>query len=243
MPLSTMKRVALAVLVLAGCASGRSATDVDADVGQPVDAKEYRDGRIEPQHDAQTVIPTDAPKPPDAYVCQVQTQQLLANPVLDLNPMGMGWVQQPIDGAYPIVTSDDGIAEQSAPFKAWMGGFAGEDYFVSSLSDQFYQDVTIPMGTTQLVLTGFYEVRTGETLNSVYDTAQVALTQTNGTPIESAVQLSNLTPTTAWTPINKTFSGNLSGQTVRLRLVTSNDITNATSFYFDTLALTATYCQ
>jgi hypothetical protein len=246
MPLRTMKRVVWAACVLAGCASGRSAPDnIDAEVGPAADAKVYLDGNIEGHPDAklvdaQTVIPPDAP-----YVCQPHTQQMLINPVLDLNPSGMGWVQQNIDNAYPIITGDDGVPEQSPPYKAWMGGLAGEDYFVSTLTDQLYQDVAIPMGTTQLVLTGYYDVRTAEITSSVYDSAQVALTQTNGTPIETALQLSNLTPTTAWTPMNKTFANAtaLSGQTVRLRIVTTNDVTDATSFYFDTLALSATICQ
>jgi hypothetical protein len=72
---------------------------------------------------------------------------------------------------------------------------------------------------------------------------QVGLTQTNGTPIETAQSLSNANPTTAWTAFSKTFTTNLSGQTVRLRLTSTNDIITATSFYYDTLALTATYCQ
>jgi len=193
--------------------------------------------------DAQTVVPPDAPKPPDAYVCQVQTRQLLMNPVLDLNPSGMGWVQQNIDNAYPIVTGDDGVPEHSAPFKAWMGGFTGQDKGVASVTDALYQDVTIPAGTTQLVLTGYYEVRTSETTTSVYDSAQVALTQPNGTPIQVVTSVTNLTPTTAWTTVSHTFSQNLSGQTVRVRLTSTNDVTDATSFYFDTFALTATYCQ
>ena len=45
------------------------------------------------------------------------------------------------------------------------------------------------------------------------------------------------------TPIDVTATQNLSGQTVRLRLTSTNDIWEATSFYFDTFAVTATVCQ
>jgi len=244
-----MKRVILATGVLAaGCASGRSNVEPpDADTSGGPDAKVYLDApaqMIDARIDGQTVQPPDAaPPPPDAYQCQVMTRQLLINPVLDLNPSGMGWVQQNIDNAYPIVTGDDGVAEHSAPFKAWMGGWQGQDKGVLSVTDTLYQDVTIPANTTQLRFTGYYEVRTAESGSTAYDTAQVALVQTNGTPIETIRSLSNAAPTTAWTAISYTAATNLSGQTVRVRFTTTNDYDYATSFYFDTLGLTATFCQ
>ena len=46
-----------------------------------------------------------------------------------------------------------------------------------------------------------------------------------------------------WTPLTKTFTGNYAGQTVRLRFTSTNDIINVTNFFFDTIALTATYCS
>jgi hypothetical protein len=251
----------LAALVLVGCAQGgRASVNHDGDIGQA-------DGPIEQQPDApidapkQTdamadAKPIDAPPPPppdaavdaasavpDAYQCQTMTRQLLLNPVFDLAPVGTNWVQQNIDNAYPVITDQDGVVENSAPYKAWMGGFiAGSG---QTVSDMLYQDVTIPANTSALTLTGVYEVRTDETGSIAYDTAQVALTQTNGTPIETALALSNAGPTTAWTAFSKTFANpmGLSGQTVRLRFVSSSDDSFATSFYFDTLALNVTYCQ
>lgn len=239
-------RVALTAVVLAGCASARTGNE-QVDASQGVDAKVWLDAPAQmpdARPDAQPVTPTDAPTPPDAYQCQVMTRQLLTNPVFDLTPIGMGWVQQNIDNNYPIITGDGngttlGLAEHSAPYDAWMGGIVGSP----TATDVLYQDVTVPANTTQLRFTATYEVRTGETGSSVYDTGQVALTQTNGTPIETIRSLSNTTPTTAWTAINYTVVANLSNQTVRLRFTSSNDFSNETSFYFDTLALTATYCQ
>jgi hypothetical protein len=243
----------LAAFLLVGCASGQTTlTPVDADTSVPRDgtieapADAAVDAKVTPPVDAKPIDapPIDAPMvtPPDAYQCQVMTRQLLVNPALDLNPSGMGWVQQNIDNMYPIITDQDGIPEHSPPFKAWTGGFVAPTAG-GSVSDVLYQDVTIPMNTTMLRLTGYYEVRTGESGSTVYDTAQVGLTQTDGTPIETALALSNAAPTTAWTAFDKTFTANLSGQTVRLRFTSSNDDSFATSFYFDTLALTATYCQ
>jgi hypothetical protein len=256
MPLPTMRALA-AVLLLVGCASGRATVaPEDGDITPlpdgmleiPADAP--ADAKITPADAplmADAAPPADAPPadaptvtPPDAYQCTVMTRQLLTNPVLDLSPAGTGWVLQNINNTYPIVTSD-GIAPHSAPYKAWMGGFvapAGQ-----MVTDILYQDVTVPAGTTQLRLTGYYIVGTQETGTTVYDTAQVGLTQTNGTPIETAIALSNATPVATWTVLDKVFGGNLSGQTIRLRLTSSNDDSFNTNFFFDTLALTATYCQ
>jgi hypothetical protein len=247
-----MKAICAAFL-LVGCASARNAGEPsDADISMPeivdapADAHEMMvDAKVTPPVDAQpidapSITPADAAT--DAYVCQVMTRQLLLNPVFDLTPVGTNWVQQNIDNAYPIITGDGTLAEHSAPYKAWMGGIeaptAGQ-----SVTDVLYQDVVIPAGTTMLRLTGVYYVASAETGTTVYDTGQVALVQTNGTPIETAMSLNNVGETTAWTALDKTFTPNLSGQTVRLRFTTTNDDSFPTSFYFDTIALTATYCQ
>jgi hypothetical protein len=259
-----MKRCALAVL-LVGCASGGNAAQSDAPPGG-VDAKVWADGQIEGNPDAaidaapHPDAPVDAAPHPDAPVdaaphidaapmidappdaCVPITTELLANPAFDLAPVGTGWTEQNIDPAYPVITGDDGIVEQSAPYKAWMGGITGTDENTSSVTDQVYQDVAVPANTTQLVLTGYYEVRTSETGTTVYVTGSVDLLQTNGTPIEAIMALNNAAPTTAWTTLSHTFTHNVSGTTVRLRFTTTNDVTNATSFFFDTLSLKATHC-
>jgi hypothetical protein len=181
----------------------------------------------------------DAYVPPDA--CVPVVRQLLINPTFDLSPVGTGWQQAVIDPTSPLVTADDGIAEHSAPYKAWLGGIEAD---TSSVTDVLWQDVLIPPSTTQLVLTGRYEVRTNESASStlVYDAAEIALTQTDGTPIQIVRTLSNVTPTTAWTAFSATFAHDLAGQTVRVRMTSTNDFLNATSFFFDTLALSATGC-
>lgn len=250
-----MKR-ALILVAIAGCASGSakpgdaSVTDaktidggesfVDAAIDAPlIDAPPIDAPMIDaPMIDAPILI--DAPMidaPPDA--CVPVVTELLVNPVFDLSPVGTGWQQTLIHPAAPLVTGDDGIAEHTAPYKAWLGGIEAE---TASVTDVLWQDVTVPAGTTQLVLTGYYEVRTSETTAILYDTASFDLTMTNGTPIQNLRSLSNLTPTTAWTAITHTFTQNLAGQTVRLRMTSSNDFLNVTNFFFDTLSLRATHC-
>src|SRR5205814_2280191 len=101
----------------------------------------------------------------------------------------------------------------------------------------------IPPATTALVLTGFYAVRTDETSAGAgaHDSASVTLAQSNGAPIATVLSLSNLTAQTGWMPFDHAFAQDLSGQTVRLRFTSSNDGAYPTSFFFDTLALTATH--
>lgn len=225
-----MRGALLAMLALGACARGGSVSDDDGAASGP-DA-----GVADASPDAR--LP-DSPPPPPPDACVPMTTQLLANPALDLTPMGTGWVQQPINSNYPLITAQDspnGPAEHSPPYKVWLGGFNG-----NGITDVLRQDLAIPAMTTQLVLTGFYQVRTGESGSTVYDTASIALTQTTDTPIETALAVSNATPKSTWTAFAHSFTQNVSGQTVRLRLTSRSDATNPTSFFFDTLALTATH--
>jgi len=212
----------LLVISLVGCATageGARQNEVDAS----------------PQTDGPIAI--DAPEP-----CNEITTQLLVNPSFDTAPIGTGWTETLIDPMFPIVTPDNGVAEQTAPNKAWMGGLSQ-----ANANDQLFQDVVIPARTSSLVLTGFYDVRTGEVVATVKDTATVTLVKLDSTLIESVLSTNNTLEKADWTPLDHTFpmAGMLSGQTVRLRFATSNDAAanTETSFYFDTLAMTATHCQ
>jgi len=247
-----MKRVLLAAS-LAGCASGSAAQPQDAPLGGGDDAKVWLDGHIEgtPDAPADAAPHIDAPvdarpdarpidAPPDA--CVPQTTETLLNPVFDLTPAGVNWTQVPIDPTYPPITAD-GFAAHTAPYKAWMGGFAGSDIGQSSATDVVYQDVAIPAGTTALVITGYYVVGTNETGSTIYDTGSLDLLQTNGTPIENVLSLNNTTNTgSVWTSFSHTFTHNVAGQTVRVRITSTNDVSNVTNFFFDTLSLKATHC-
>ncbi len=208
-------------MFLAACAT--------AGPSDPIGNNGQTDGSIAVIHDSAAVI-ADAPKVfMDA--CVPTPTELLQNPSFDLDPMGTMWTESATD----LVTDQDGVAEQSAPYKAWLGG-------LTSSSDTLYQDVTVPASTTSLVLTGFYWVATGESGSTVYDHGTIKLTQTNGTQIESVMALTNVSKTTTWTAINHTFTNLSAGQTVRLSFASDNDSTLPTSFYFDTLSLQATAC-
>ena len=244
-----MKFVVLLVAA-AGCASGGSSALGQDDANVPdspvVDAPKGTDATTidtPPPIDAMVDAMPDAvpDAPPDAFVCVPVTTQLLASPSFDLTPIGTGWTQTPIDVAFPPITDQDGPVEHSAPYKVWMGGILAPAGL--SVTDIVYQDVVVPANTTQLVLTGYYIVGTQElTTTTVYDTGSLAFTQTNGTPIVTVNSFSNLTTVAAWTAINFTVPQNLSGQTIRLRMTSSNDSSYVSNFFFDSFALNATHC-
>ena len=243
---ATMRVVLLVVLVLGGCARGSVAGSDDGSGGggaPKLDAGGIADAR--PGTPPDDAMPTaidampDAPPPPPPDPCIPMTTQLLANPSLDAAPQGTGWAQQIIKAGYPLITSMDnasGPTEHTAPYKAWLGGFTGQ-----GVTDVLSQDVAIPPATSALVLTGFHAVRTDDASGAVYDTAVVALTQTTGAPIATVLSVSNQTSQGPWAPFSHTFAQGLSGQTVRLRISSTNDAAYPTSFYFDSLALTATH--
>jgi hypothetical protein len=177
---------------------------------------------------------TDAPI--DAG-CTTMVLQRLTNPAFDLTPVGTGWVQTPHNAAFPLITGDDGLAEHTAPYKAWLGGWAEVS------SDVMYQQVMIPVGTTQLTVRGQYAVATDEIGSTVYDTCNVELLNSSGGLIQSVMALSNVTTTATWTAFQLTFTSPQAGQTVRLNFRAASDSSFATSCYFDSLALEATVCQ
>jgi hypothetical protein len=185
--------------------------------------------------DSPTSTGTDAAVDSPAQ-CTTMTVNLLQNPNFETTPLATGWTETRYNNE-PIVRTD-GIAGQSPTTKAWLGGVTG-----SAAADALHQDIMVPASTTALVLTGFYEVRTGETGATVYDRGSLDLVSTAGAMIEPIQAFTNATPTTAWTAINKTITANVKGTTVRLRMSSTNDILDATSFYFDTMVLNATVCQ
>nr|HEX4318964.1 hypothetical protein [Kofleriaceae bacterium] len=257
---------------LAGCASagGFGGQQDDggtgkADAPRAIDASDRIDARL--PIDATLIdgtpvmidaaVPIDAPPPPPPPpdACVPQVTELLANPTFDLEPVGMAWTQVPIQnvqcsgspcGPFPLITSDGAV--QSMPYTAFLGSITGNDVKPkqNTVTDQLYQDVAVPAGTTQLVLTGYYVVGTTEAADdpNVYDTADVALIQTDGTPIEDVLSVSNVTADgmTDYVAFTHTFATNVAGQTVRLRMTSTNDQINYTNFFFDTLALKATHC-
>ena len=166
--------------------------------------------------------------------CTPQTVDLLANGNFDAAPLAMGWTQT----TPPIVMAPGtGLpAAQTAPNIAYLGG-------ITSITDVLQQDIAVPASATNIVLTGFYDVRTNEAAGTiVYDRCKVELVTTGGTLIEAIGSYDNTKPKTAWTALTHQVTANVAGQTVRLRFTAVNDVSNLTSFFFDTLKLATTVC-
>ena len=251
-----MRRVLGITVLLAGCASGASLGpgqdappaldagtrhDATLDNDAPVAHDDAAPNHDAPQqHDAPPAIDA-AVAPPDA--CVPQVTQLLLNPAFDLTPVGTDWTETLIDPAFGDLITNTGPTPQSAPLQVFLGGITGDQEGTSDVTDQLTQNVVVPAATTKLEITGFYQVNTGETLNAPFDTADVALTKLDGTPIEDILAVSNLSAINVYTPIDHVFANPtaLAGTTVRLRLTSTNDSTLATGFQFDTFALTATH--
>lgn len=223
-------RLVVAVLVITGCATAEREQTRAADSG--ITSGADANGDIDAN-----VGQVDAAVEPDAG-CTIMTKDLLANGNFDATPPGTGWTEVPAVAGDKLITPNDGIAEHSAPNKAWLGGIAQ-----ANAIDTLYQDVNIPPSTTMLVLSGYYDVRTLETGATVYDTGKLEIAMTNGTVIETVLSLDNAHPKTSWQSIQHTFATSVAGQTIRIRFTTKNDGLNASSFFFDTLALQATYCE
>ncbi len=241
-------------LLLIGCAAGGRPLEQEPPADSP---KPPSDGPVSPDPvpDAMppdsTVLPPDASATPDTQTlpdaCVAAVTEKLANPALDLAPIGTGWTQvliQNLDGGpYPIITAD-GLAPISAPNKAWMGGAAGFDAnpAVATVTDQLFQDITFPADATTFVVTGMFAVGGIEDTDQVFDTFTLDVIETNGTQIENVLVLSNMTPAAAFAPFSKALTSNLAGRTVRLRATSTNDVLNHTNFFLDSLSFKGTFC-
>jgi hypothetical protein len=166
--------------------------------------------------------------------CTTMTVNLLQNGTFEGAPLATMWTETRYQNQ-PIVRTD-GVAGQSPTTKAWLGGLA-------PATDALSQDIAIPASATGITFTGYYQVLTAETGATVFDRGRADLVMPSGTAIESLASLDNAHPASTWTTISHPIAASIAGQTVRLKLSSTNDVLNASSFYFDTLALTATVCQ
>jgi hypothetical protein len=161
---------------------------------------------------------------------------ILVNGNFDSAPLSTGWTQIS-DPLYPPIVTGVNLppftSPQSGACLAWMGG-------ITNYSDAIYQDVTVPAGTTQLSFSGYFRIVTSETSPSIYDVCRVELLTPGNVLLETILYKTNLDANGSWAPFTKAFLGNYAGTTVRVRVSSTNDVTDVTSFVFDTFALTAT---
>jgi hypothetical protein len=229
-----MRRLYL-TLVLVGCAQGAATEEGGGDVDAAVTARPDAPFHLVDAAVDAAVITPDAPP----AGCTTTTSNLLSNGNFDtgISP----WVEQRIDTGYPIVTNTAGpTGSQSGSYRAWL---AGVETTTANNKDAVYQQIMVPATTTSLVLKGYYEIRTDETNTSVYDRATLEITSTTGTRLQLLKTLDDNGATTSWQTLNVPITANVKVTTIRMKLSTASDSVDATSFFFDTLNLEATYCQ
>jgi len=124
----------------------------------------------------------------------------------------------------------------------WAALLGGADYADQTLSQQ----VTVPAGATALRFVSWECFVTEETTALFeYDTVDIELQTTGGTTLESLAHVSNLDvgATCGWSTNTINASSSYAGQTIQLHFAVLNDVSNISSFGFDTLALEAYVCN
>ncbi|MBT8495168.1 MAG: hypothetical protein KJO07_19135 [Deltaproteobacteria bacterium] len=177
-------------------------------------------------------LPDAQPAPDAAPGCTDQVVELLVNPGFE-SGQGPEWNETSGLGV-DLVTSDFSSPHQGTHV-AWLGGY-------DSGVDILYQDVAIPAGATDLQIEGWVAVGTEESIGE-WDVAALELRTTAGALLETLGEWSNLDADSVWNSFSVVPVGDFQGQTIRLYIRSQHDVSNMTSFVFDTLAVRATVCQ
>lgn len=220
---------------LAGCAKGAARDDVDGRGFEHVDGDPDIDAKVEidgvPLPDAPPHI--DAPPAPDAMPgCTVQTTDLLVN-----GPFDGGTAPWTEGSPYPIIGAPpSGLTANTAPNVAWLGGY-------DNGSDRLYQDVAIPATTSAITLRGFLLIDTSEP-SGVYDYGEIGFLTTSDTVLVMLGTWDN-SQATGGTFVSQNLPSPdpYAGQTIRVEIEAQTDISNPSSFIWDSLALDVTVCQ
>ena len=218
-----------------------AATTADAPSVVVADAPVVAVDAATSKFDATPIVPDAAPViTPDASgACVVMQLPILANGAFDDSPLGVSWIDDAQDPNFPIIeVSPSGLVPDSEPNLAWLGG-------ADDAQDHLLQNVTIPAGTTSLVLTGAYLIGSVEDPSQAFDFAAIRFTDAagTGTVLEPLASFDNTDENNDWTSLNVTSAATFAGQTIRFEIDSATDDSNNTNFFFDTLQLTATVCR
>ncbi len=159
-------------------------------------------------------------------VANTTAQQLLGNPGFENGTNAAPWV--PTAG---VINNSAAEPPHSGSWDAWLDGYG------TTHTDTLYQQVTIPSTITTATLTFWLHIDTSETTTTTaFDTLQVQVRNSSNTVLATLATYSNLNHAAGYSL--KTF--NLSaykGQTIRVYLVGSEDVSLQTSFVVDDFAL------
>jgi hypothetical protein len=102
--------------------------------------------------------------------------------------------------------------------------------------------VTVPAGTTALRLTGYWSIDTDEGTYP-WDFVTIELRTETGAEDDKLLTYSNADATTGWLPLSATAEDPRPGSTRWFAIhATTDEWSDITSFFFDTLVLEATVC-
>ena len=156
-----------------------------------------------------------------------------------------GWTETSGGGYDIIVTASSvGLPAQAGSYMAWLGGYA-------NALDGLRQAVTIPADALELRLSGWICIASQEAAGAdPLDVADVGLTDGAGSVVDhfgSALFWVNgdATGTTSctWTAFMGAGESVHAGQSLGFGLAATNNATNATNFFFDSLLLEARVCR
>jgi len=268
----TSASVFAVALALGGCATAENAggdaagngpdgsfSPIDAAVATPdaasgipdapvpvIDAAPPADVPTPTVFDAAVII--DAAPPAIDAACTPTIVQLLVNPAFDLGP-GAPWVEaspagQMIRKQNPDAVLDaDELPMANPPhtpiWAAWLGGY---DSFGSEV-DTLHQAFVVPVGATNLQITGFRWFQSQE--SGAFDFARLQLRTSTGGLLETFVGAggwSSTDVTATWQSFAFAPAGSYAGQTIRLHIEAEVDFSLQTDFFFDSLSVTATVC-
>ena len=168
-----------------------------------------------------------------------QESNLLSNANFDSGPGYPPWYEYSyLD--YDLIMSTGLLPSSILPipsgsYAVWLGG---DDYS----DDYIYQDVAIPADATALALRGYLWIFTEETTTvSTWDDLYIELRNpaTNAL-LETLALRSNLDAAEAWVYFSWPAASAYAGQSVRLYIHSTTDVSNISNFHFDSLELDVT---
>lgn len=237
--------VILGLAALAGCAEaggppgsggGADSGAAGGDGGAPdAPAASDPDARVPDATPVPDADPPDA-DPPDAEPpCTVQDLALLTNAGFDLG--ATGWNQSSSGGFSLIEPSTNlPIVPHTPDYAAWLGGY-------DSGSDELWQTVIVPPDATAFRFTGYRIIGTEEAPGIPYDHLYLRIKSSTGVLLEELAHFTNVDSVASWTSFDYTAGSSYAGQTVRISLQATTDITLNTNFFIDTLGVAVTVCR
>jgi hypothetical protein len=234
--------LALASVPLAGCATAGV-----EEGGRGSETEDAGPKPTRPRPDAAGVEPVDAAPRPDAAPlpdgCTITEIDLLENGNFDDGP-GVGWTESSsgmfrlvVADGDPLLPDDFVVTADSGTQFAYLGGY-------NMGADEISQEVTLPGDTNDIRLLGRLRIDTAETsTTTAFDEAFIELQSPTGELLERLSDFSNLDDTTdQYGMFDRQVAGNFPGQTIRVEVRVTTDVSLISHFFFDSMVMQVSTC-